>query len=262
MASISLGATQDGRYVVAAFDRGLQLLEQLAATPDLGVTEIAKRMGITKSQAFRLLYTLELRGYVRKDPDARTYTLGYRCLNLADHVNRQTTLIRTAQPHMRELAVCTSENVHLVVREGQNSICIALEESEQPLRLYAAIGRRGPLHAGGGSTVLLAYAPDEVRDEVLSGALPAYTPNTLTDPDVLGTVLARVRQQGHHLAEEDLDLGAYSIATPIRNHGGNVIAALSIAGPRSRLDAAIQQQHTQVLVKTASMISWELGWQR
>lgn len=262
MTTISPAVERDERYVVAALDRSMQLLEQLALNPDIGISEIAKRTGSTKTQAFRLLHTLELRGYVRKDPNTRTYALGYRLLYLAEHINRQTVLIRTAQPHMRELATFTGENVHLLVREGLYSVCIALEESEQPVRLYAAIGRLGPLHAGGGSTVLLAYAPNEVQDEILSGSLTAYTPNTLTDPEKLRGLLAHIRRQGYHLAKEDVDLGAYSVATPIRDHSAKVIAALSVAGPRSRLNARTQQQHTQGVVETASTISRELGWHK
>lgn len=262
MTTISPTLERDERYVVAALDRSMQLLEQLALSPDIGISEIAKRTGSTKTQAFRLLHTLELRGYVRKDPNTRTYALGYRILYLAEHINRQTVLIRTAQPHMRELAAVTGENVHLLVRDGVHSVCIALEESEQPVRLYAAVGRLGPLHAGGGSTVLLAYAPNEVQDEILAGPLTAYTPNTLTDPEKLRELLAHIRRQGYHLAKEDVDLGAYSVATPIRDHSANVIAALSVAGPRSRLNARTQQQHAQGVVETASTISRELGWNK
>ncbi len=250
---------ENNKYVVAALDRSMQLLEQLAVSPDVGISEIAKRTGSTKTQAFRLLHTLELRGYVRKDPSTRTYALGYRVLYLSEHVNRQTALIRIAQPHMRELTVLTGENVHLIVRDGLHSVCIALEESEQPLRLYASVGRFGPLHAGGGSTVLLAHAPDEVQNEILSGNLEAYTPYTITDLEDLRELLVNVRRQDHHLAKEDVDLGAYSVATPIRDHSDNVIAALSVAGPRSRLNARTQQLHTQGVIATASTISKELG---
>jgi len=259
--TVSPALERDERYVVAALDRSMQLLEQLALSPDVGISEIAKRTGSTKTQAFRLLHTLELRGYVRKDPNTRTYALGYRILYLAEHINRQTVLIRIAQPHMRELTTRTGENVHLLVRDGLHSVCIALEESEQPVRLYASIGRFGPLHAGGGSTILLAHAPNELQNEILSGNLTVYTPNTLTDPDMLREVLAYVRQQGYHLAKEDVDLGAYSVATPIRDHSGDVIAALSVAGPRSRLNPKTQQLHTQAVVETATVISRELGWQ-
>ncbi len=261
MTTVSPALERDERYVVAALDRSMQLLEQLALSPDVGISEIAKRTGSTKTQAFRLLHTLELRGYVRKDPNTRTYALGYRILYLAEHINRQTVLIRIAQPHMRELTTRTGENVHLLVRDGLHSVCIALEESEQPVRLYASIGRFGPLHAGGGSTILLAHAPNELQNEILSGNLTVYTPNTLTDPDMLREVLAYVRQQGYHLAKEDVDLGAYSVATPIRDHSGDVIAALSVAGPRSRLNPKTQQLHTQAVVETATVISRELGWQ-
>lgn len=253
-------SAQDGKYVVAALDRTMQLLEQLALSPDVGISEIAKRTGSTKTQAFRLLHTLGLRGYVRKDPATRTYALGYRILYLAEHVNRQTALIRTAQAPMRELAAVTGENVHLLVREGSHSVCIALEESEQPVRLYAAVGRLGPLHAGGGSTVLLAHAPDDVQNEVLSGRLIAYTPHTLTDPEKVRELIAQIQQLGYHLAKEDVDLGAYAVAAPIRDHSSTVVAALSVAGPCSRLNARSQQAHTQEVMSTCRTISGQLGW--
>ena len=260
MTTLSKPPEREEKYVVAALDRSMQLLEQLALTPDIGISEIAKRAGATKTQAFRLLYTLELGGYVRKDPASRTYALGYRILYLAEHISRQTVLIRTAQPYMRELASATGENVHLIVREGLHSVCIALEESEQPVRLYAAVGRLGPLHAGGGSTVLLAYAPADVQNEILAGRLEAFTPYTLTDPEQVRELLAQIQRQGYHLAKEDVDLGAYSVATCIRDHSGDVVAALSVAGPCSRLNARSQQTHTQEVVAAARAISEQLGW--
>lgn len=250
----------EDRYVVAALDRGLRLLEELAEHPDLGVTELAKRTGSTKSQAFRMLHTLERRGYVRKDPDARTYALGYRTLFLGERTHRQTALIRAATPHLHELAEATGENAHLIARDGRHSICIALAESEQPLRLYAEVGRYGPLHAGGGSTVLLAHAPAEVRDAVLAGPLERFTAKTVTDPDRLHGVLDAVRRRGWHHADEDVDAGAYALSAPLRDHSGAVVAALSVAGPCSRLDAPTRERHVERLLGTARRISSELGW--
>lgn len=91
-------------YHVAAVDRAFSLLEVMAQYPDLGVTELAERTGNTKSLVFRLLFTLEQRGYVHKSPDARTYRLGYRTLFLAEHTRRQSALIAAAAPVLDELA--------------------------------------------------------------------------------------------------------------------------------------------------------------
>lgn len=108
--------------------------------------------------------------------------------------------------------------------------------------------------------MLLAHAPDDIQHQILSGSLTTYTPNTLTDPEKLRELLAQIRQQGYHLAKEDVDFGAYSVATPIRDHSRSVIATLSVAGPCSRLNPKTQRLHTQEVVETASTISRELGW--
>jgi IclR family KDG regulon transcriptional repressor len=249
-------------YTVSSLDRALTILEVLANHPNSGVSELAQLTGSTKSQAFRLLYTLEQRGYVRKDPARRTYTLGYRVLYLGDKTRQQTNLVEVADPILDELSRACQENVHLIVREGDDSVCVALRESSQPLRLYAQVGRRGPLHAGGGSTVLLAHAPDEVLQPLLDSDLEVFTAKTETNPEELRKVLERIRAQGYHEAQDDLDEGAYSIAAPIRDHQGQVVAALSVAGPVSRLTTKRRSDHRRLAVEYADKVSSALGWQR
>lgn len=248
-------------YTVSSLDKALTILEMLANHPGSGVSEIAQRTESTKSQAFRLLYTLEQRGYVRKDGNSRTYTLGYRTLYLGDKSRQQNSIVQAARPVLDELSERCQENVHLILREGLSSVCVALRQSSQSLRLYAQVGRRGPLHAGGGSTLLLAFAPDEVREEVLASQLKTFTPVTETDPARLRELLAKIREQGFHEAKNDLDEGAYSIAAPIRDHRGQVVAALSIAGPIFRLTAESRRLHLDNVLKYADKVSHALGWQ-
>lgn len=250
----------DPRYVVAAVDKAMTLLECLARRPGAGVTEIAAQTGSTKSQAFRLLHTLEMRGYVSRDDSSRGYRLGPRNLLLGERAREQNGLLQVAHGIMQELADATGENVNLIVREGTTSVVVGLCESPQPVRLYAELGRRGPLHAGGGTIVMLAYAPEDVRDAVLAGPLPAYTPHTETDPKRLAAQLATIRRQGYVVAIEDLDPGAFSVAAPVRDHGGTVVAALSVAGPLSRLDDQRRREHVARVRSAAETISRRLGW--
>lgn len=247
-------------YLIASVDKALELLELIAERPNLGITEIAERTASSKSQVFRLLHTLEQRGFVRKDSAARTYTLGYRCLYLGERGIRQTGLIQLSQPLLDQLAERSRENVHLVARDGMRSMVIAMRESPQPLRLYAEVGRRGPLHAGGASTVLLAYAPEDVRDRVLAGDLEVFTPATVVDPQELRTMLARIRDQGYHISRADLDEGAFSIAAPVLDHRGEVVAALSIAGPISRLNEERASMYLDLAREYAARVSRALGW--
>ncbi|MEJ2665644.1 MAG: IclR family transcriptional regulator [Deinococcales bacterium] len=246
-------------YVVAALDKGLTLLRHLADYPNSGVSDIAARTGSTKSQVFRLLYTLERQGFVHKDPVSRNYALGHTCLFLGEHVRSRSSLVSVAEPVMARLVAETQENVHLVVREGLNSVVLALEESHQPVRLYAQVGREGPLHAGGSSMELLAHAPESVVDDVLAGPLTAFTDRTETRPEAVRRTLRNIRAAGHHVALGDLDEGAFSIAAPIRDHRGTVVAALSIAGPLSRLTPSIQANHVLRVTGAAEHVSVGLG---
>ena len=250
-------------YVIAALDKGLVLLNHLAEYPNSGVSEIAARTGSTKSQIFRLLYTLERRGYVHKDPESRSYYLGHSCLLLGDRARTQSSLVAIADGVMEWLVRETQENVNLVVRENARTVVVALKESEQPLRLYAEVGREGPLHAGGSSMVLLAFAPEQTIEEVLAMELASFTPNTETDPGRIRGTLAQIREAGFHVALEDLDKGAFSIAAPVRDHRREVVAAISIAGPLSRLTPTAQEAHVRRVVKAAEEISRGLGmpWQ-
>lgn len=242
-------------YTIASLDTALTLLETIAEHPGLGVTELARRTGSTKSQVFRQLHTFQERGYVLKDPVTRAYGLGYRPLFVAEKAKRQTSLLRLAQPYLDELSALSRENVHLIVRDGHHSVCVGLCESPQNLRLYAQVGRRGPLHAGGGSKVLLAYAPPDVRAEVLAGPLERYTDATITDPEVLERVLAAIARDGYHLAKQDIDEGAFAMSAPIRDHTDAVVAALSIAGPMYRLTAEAEARHHEMILAFTARIS-------
>jgi IclR family KDG regulon transcriptional repressor len=145
------------------------------------------------------------------------------------------------------------------VREDDHTVCLALRQSPQPIRLYAELGRQGPLHVGGGPKLLLAYAPPEVLSAVLSGPLERFTPETIVDPKRLGAVLQRIREQGYNISHGDLDPGAFSVAAPLRDHGGRVIASLSVAGPQSRLTEDLEKLYLRMLIDAADEISARLG---
>jgi IclR family KDG regulon transcriptional repressor len=246
-------------YEIAAVDRALALMETLADTPGLGVTELAERTGNTKSLTFRLLYTLEQRGFVQKDPGARSYSLGYRTLFLADQTRRQSRLIAAATPFLDALAEEARENAMLIVREERNSLCVALREAPSPLRLFAQVGRLGPLHAGGGPKVLLAHAPEAVRDAVLDGPLESFTATTLTDPAKLRRALDEIRRLGFTLSIGELDPDVFSMAAPVFDYSGEAVAALSVAGPVSRLSNGGRERLRGLVVASAERLSQALG---
>jgi len=246
-------------YTIAAIDRAMHVLEALAERPGQGVTDLSSRLGMTKSLVFRILHTLEARGYVAKDSDKAVFSLGYRTAVLGERADRQKGLLLAARPEMDTLSEHSAENVNLVVRDGDRALVIATREGRHSMRLFAQVGRHAPLHAGGGSMILLAFAPDDVREHLLSGNLRRYTDRTISDPNELRSRLESIRVQGWYIAQDDLDEGAFSVAAPIRAAGGDVVAAVSVAGALARFDEARRNRHLDAVRAAADRISARLG---
>lgn len=245
-------------YTIAAVDRALSVLESLADHPNQGVTEIARDLSLTKTVVFRILSTLEARGFVVKSGERATYSLGYRVGVLGERAGAQNTLLTAARPVMERVRDESSENVNLIVREGHQALVLATLAGRHAMRIFANPGRYGPLHAGGGSMLLLAFAPEQVREDVLERPLERFTPSTATDPDELRALLATIRADGFNIAMNDLDLGAFSIAAPIQNDTGEIIAALSIAGAIARYDETRRRRYLGLAQAAAAEISGKL----
>lgn len=246
-------------YRIEAVVRALTVLEALGEHPDQGVTALATRLGLTKSIVFRLLNTLESQGFVQRDPQSGTFSLGAKMAILGDRVGRNGALMHVAPPVMDRLRDVTGENVNLVVREGVNSHVLATREGYHSIRLFAQSGRRGPLHAGGASLILLAHAEPAVQDRVLSRPLEQFTPYTVTEPDRLRDIFRRIQRNGYNVALNDLDEGAFSVSAPIRDGRGEVVAGISVAGAAIRLDESRRAQYLEAVQKAAAEISSGLG---
>lgn len=261
-ASLAAEVASAKDYTIAAVDRALLVLEALGDRPGQGVTQLSKALGMTKSIVFRLLQTLEDRGFVFRDPEHAVYSLGYRVGVLGERVGRDGSLLFAARPVMDALRDRTSENVNLVVREGLRSLVLATRAGHHSIRLFAQAGRNGPLHAGGGSLCLLAYSDVSVVDAVLASPLEAFTPHTITDRDRLRQALARIRANGYNIALNDLDEGAFSVAAPIIGANGDVIASISVAGAMARLDEERREAYIRAATEAAREISSKLSLHR
>ncbi|MCO6386971.1 IclR family transcriptional regulator [Aliihoeflea sp. 40Bstr573] len=259
VAGAKAGSEERSGYVIEAVDRALNLLELLAANPDLGVTEIAKQMQVSKTLAFRLLHTLERRGYIVRDEARRANSLGYRVLYLAGNVNRHNLLVATTKPLLDELAKLCDEDVNLFVRIGLNAVCMAARSSVHQVRIFPEVGLRLSMHAGAASPLLLAYAPEEVQEAVLSRPLEAFTSATVVDPAKIRQRLRRMRKQGFHISRGDVDVAAFSIAAPIFGHDGKIAASICISGAINRLTPEIAERHRLMVVDYAGRMSERLG---
>jgi len=215
---------------------------------------------LPKSTLHRFLVGLESHGILRRDADDRQWRLGYRLFVWGSLAGESTGLREIANPIMRDLVAATGETAILTVYRSQEVICIDKVETRHSVRLTMEVGRRRLPHAGASSKALMAYLPeDEIEAIIRIKGLPQLCTNTITNPDELLSELARIRQQGFAESHEETDLGAWGVATPVFDRGGGVVAAIGVAGPNSRFDAARLQQYVTLCRQAAQRMSALLG---
>lgn len=228
------GATVAGRViaVLASFDEHHRRL---------ALTDIARRARIPLSTAHRLVGDLVAHGALERD--GRDYVIGRRMWDLGLLAPVQTDLREAASPFLHDIYAARLATVHLAIRDDTEALYLERLSGRASVAIVSTVGSTLPMHATAVGKVLLAHAPDDVRQRVLANLVPV-TPRTVTQPRVLLGQLERVRRDGFATTEEEMSLGACSIAVPIRRRD-EVVAAIGVVvpalkGDRGRLVAALQ----------------------
>jgi DNA-binding IclR family transcriptional regulator len=247
---------------VQSVDRALTILEMLAESGELGVTEIAARLGVHKSTAFRLLSSLEQHRLAEQLGDRGKYRLGFGIVRLAGATTARLDLAREGGPVCRQLAGEINETVNIAVMDAGAAVNITQEQGSAAVTAQNWIGQRTPLHATSSGKVLLAWADADTLAAVLKAGLERRTPATITDPAALRAELDRIRERGWACAVEELETGLNTVAAPIRDAGGSVVAALSASGPSYRLGTGSFPEMAKKLQAGAGEISSQLGYYR
>jgi DNA-binding IclR family transcriptional regulator len=247
-----------GGYTVQAIDSAISLLMLIADHPDLGLSELARRLGAGKARIYRQLKTLEERGLVSCSEPGRTWRLGLATLMLGAKASRQMDLVTVARPFLAQLGEQLQETVQLRIVDGDETVCIARWEPARDLRVHAPIGRRRPLHAGS-SKVILAYMNEAEQNRILTLPRQRFTPRTLLDSEQIRSVLTRIRQDGFGISRGEVNTDLVSVSAPVFRLGGLIAGALNIAAPASRMDDASIERATSLVVATAAELTSALG---
>jgi DNA-binding IclR family transcriptional regulator len=226
---------------------------------EIGISDLAKRLGVAKSTVHRLAVTLVADGMLEQNPDTGKYRLGLSLFRLDSLVRRRMNVSNEARPLLRELREKVNETVHLAVLDGTEIMYVFNLESTQSIRMRSDLGVRKPAYCTAEGQVILAYQPPEVIEHVVSEGLAARTPQTITDPLALKKVLEGVRTRGCAIEDEESELGMRCIAAPLRNDAGEVVAAIGLAGPVSRLSKKALTTYVPHVIETAAAISARLG---
>lgn len=233
----------------------------LTREESLGVSELARRLGLGKSAVHRLLTTLAAEGLVEQDPGTGGYRLGLVVFELGEAVRVHMDLHAAAGSVLAHLREETGESAQVGMLDGHDVVYVDRLESTHALRLFTETGRRVPVHCTSSGKVLLAFAPEAVRERFLAtAALHRHTPHTLTDPDELRRALATVRARGWADAVDEREIGIASLAAPIRDVRGAVVAAIGIGAPVTRFRAMHRKRLARTVVEAGEAVSRRLGW--
>ena len=251
--------TLDGN-AFRSVDRAAALLLALGESHgEAGVTELARRLGLHKSTASRLLATLEKRGLVEQDEESGKYRLGLVVIRLANRAERTLDLRSIAMPELDRLARATRETTGLGVLDGDQLLTVAQADGPNLVAVGDWTGRLVPLHSVAGGKVLLASLPEREILRLVRRGLDRFTDRTITDLEPLLEELARVRRRGYATAFGEYDTGLNAIAAPVHDARGQVIAAVDVWGPAFRVTPRRVPELAQQVREAAGAISVRLG---
>lgn len=249
---------------IKSLQRAINILdlfdEQTAA---LGITEIAETLGLHKSTAAGLVYTLEHNGYLGQDPETRKYGLGFKLVERASTLLDQIDVRTAALPYLQELRDWSGESVNLAVRDGMQIVYIERLTTTQSLGMRAKVGYRAPIQCTAlGKAILSGMPRDKAQELIAQHGLPAVTARSITDLSRFLHEIERTREQGFAVDNEENEVGVRCVAAPIFDHSDRPAAAVSVSSPVLRLPLSEVPRYGQKVVDAANAISARLGYRR
>lgn len=239
--------------------RALILLKKLAERP-MRVQDATEELGIHKSSASRLLSTLQKEKFVQLNSD-RKYKLGYAVFELAHIFKDSLDVGVVARPYLETLNNITRETIHLAVPDNQEVVYIDKLDAKRSVRMYSLIGKRARLYCTGVGKAILAFLPDEIKNEIIEKMdLVKYTCNTITSKEKLFEELKKIRHNYLALDNGEHEEDIYCIAAPIFDFDRKVIASISISISIKYSTITDLSRYQNLLRKNTMLISRELGY--
>ncbi|HET8861356.1 IclR family transcriptional regulator domain-containing protein [Marivirga sp.] len=221
---------------VQSLEKGLKVIAAFDAENDkMTLTEVSKKVDLTRANARRILLTLQYLGFVQTE-DGKQFSLSPKVLTLGYSYLSALPFQELAKPYLRTLADEVNESCSMSVLDGYDIVYVARVQTNRIMTISLGVGTRLPVYATSMGRVLLAGLPDGEMKEFLRGVkAEQLTPNTITDSEKLIERVQLVKERGWALADQELEIGVRSIACPIKDKYGKTISALNISGHASRV---------------------------
>lgn len=248
--------------LIASVQRAVDILNLFDHTQvELGTTDIARRLDTAKSTISGLVQTLEWNGLLEQNPNTRKYRLGYKLAEYAGILLNQTDLRQLAIPQLEDLLGWCNESVNLAVLDKSHVVYIERLYGTNMLGMRSEIGKREPVHSTALGKAILAFtAPAEVRDLLQQVQFVPRTPKTIVSIQDFADEIARTRQRGFALDDEENEIGGRCVAAPILDHRGKPVAAVSISAPVQRFPQDQVPEYGQKVITAARAVSRRLGF--
>ncbi|WP_435164195.1 IclR family transcriptional regulator [Paenibacillus glycanilyticus] len=233
--------------MLKTLDNSLELLHYFTKeTPQWGVRELAKAMGMNHSIVFRILATFEQHGFLVQDKDSKKYSLGMKFMEFGAIVRDQFRISDVILPIMQQLSADTGESIYLTWRDGLEGICVEIVESSQTIRYGVTVGSRSPLFAGASNKVILAFLPEE---ELESIQLQPFTDKTITSKEDLIQDLEKIRVAGWAYSVGEYTESVFALSLPLFNSSKEVVASITVGGPDFRMPQQKVEPTLQKLIR-------------
>lgn len=247
--------------IVQSVQRALEILGFFSGnTAELGISEIAEKMALSKSTVYGLVNTLVSQGYLEQQQNKR-YRLGIKLFELGNLVQRRLDLRNEAKPWCKILAEKYRENIHLAAHYEGEIVYIDKVDALDLVISYSQVGKRAPMHCTGVGKAILAYLPlDYVEAYILNKPLSKYTEKTIMSPQALLQELALTKSRGYAVDDEEIEMGFRCVAAPIFDHRGYPLAAISVSASVGRISGGKIAEVAKDVQYYAGQISQRLGY--
>ncbi len=241
---------QEGVHSVV---HAIRILEQFQNGEGISASELSQKVGIPRATVYRIVKTLVLHGILRQDPDKK-FRLTLRLLELGNAALTLPSLQQTVEPFLVKLVEKTEETVHFSIIDGYHVGYISKQESPHPFRMLSHVGWRGPLHATASGKALLSYSDEDFIQSVIDQPLKAFTESTITEPSLLKKELQKIKNRKYAEENEELSEGLSCIAVPVFLKEKQ-LAALSVSGPKHRMEKLNKEKLIELLHETSNQIA-------
>ena len=224
------------------------------------VGELSEELGFSKSTVSRLIQTLVEEDFLMEDDEGPGYRLGSALLYLGGNYINDSELYNEVSPVLNKLVLETGESAHIAVKNKKKVLYLNKQIGPYYSDIQTLTGSINPVHATSSGKALLAYSPEDVVEEIIADGLEAYTEHTITNPIQLRSELEKIRKLGYANSLEELAIGNFSISAPVFNYEGEIVCAISIVGPMSRLTKEKLARFNRLIVRSAKEASERLGY--